>query len=220
MKKKLIIIGTGLFAEVVCSYFEELGNYEVLGFACHESHKTSNRIYGRTLLSIEKLHEFYKSSDVDVFVAIGYRKMNKARQRVYLEMKERGYHCANFVHPGVRISNSTTIGDNVFIFENNTIQPFTKIGNNTVIWSGNHVGHHSTIGNHCFISSHVVISGSCLIGDNVFIGVNATLHDGITIANECLIGAASLITKNTKSKEVYVTKGTKTFPKTSDQMGL
>jgi sugar O-acyltransferase (sialic acid O-acetyltransferase NeuD family) len=220
LKKKLIIVGTGAFAEVACSYFEELGNYEVLAFACDATHKTSNEIYGRNLFAIEKLYEFYKPSDVDVFVAIGYRKMNKIRQRIYLEMKERGYHCATFVHPGVRIWSSTTIGDNVFIIEDNTIQPFTKIGNNTVIWSGNHVGHHSTIGNHCFISSHVVISGSCLIGDNVFIGVNATLHDGIAIANECLIGAASLITKNTKSKEVYVTKGTKAFLKTSDQIGL
>ena len=51
------------------------------------------------------------------------------------------------------------IGENCFIFEDNTIQPFVKIGDDVVLWSGNHIGHHAEIGDHCFISSHVVISG-------------------------------------------------------------
>lgn len=220
MKKKLIIIGTGLFAEVACSYFEELDGYEVVAFACHKAYKTNDAIYGRPLITIENIAEHHKPNAVDVFVAIGYGKMNKMRQQVYEEMKKLGYRCATFIHPGVRIWSSTTIGDNVFIFEDNTIQPFTKIGKNTVLWSGNHLGHHSSIGDHCFISSHVVISGSCLIGNNVFIGVNATLNDSITIADECLIGSGALITKSTAPKGVYVHQGAKAFPKTSDQIGF
>ena len=53
------------------------------------------------------------------------------------------------------------MGDNCFIFEDNTVQPFVTLGNNLVLWSGNHIGHHSTLRDHCFISSHVVISGFC-----------------------------------------------------------
>jgi sugar O-acyltransferase (sialic acid O-acetyltransferase NeuD family) len=220
MQKKLIIIGTGLFAEVARSYFEELDNYEVLAFACHEAYKTTDVVYGRPLIAIEALTQCYEPTAVDVFVAIGYGKMNRVRQKVYEEMKELGYRCATFIHPSVRIWSSTTIGENVFIFEDNTIQPFTKIGKNTVLWSGNHVGHHSSIGDNCFISSHVVISGSCSVGNNVFIGVNSTIHDNIIIADECLIGSGTLITKSTAPKEVYVIKGTKAFPKNSDQIGF
>ncbi len=218
MKKKLVIIGTGLFAEVACSYFEELANYEVLAFACHASYKTSDEVYGRQLLTIETLAQYYTHVDTEVFVAIGYGQMNKMRQRVYTEMKERGYRCATFVHPNVRIWSSTTVGDNVFIFEDNTIQPFTKIGNDTVLWSGNHFGHHGTIGNHCFITSHVVICGYCVIEDNVFIGVNATLRDGVKVAKETLIGAGTIILKDTKPKEVYAPERTKPFPKNTDQI--
>lgn len=218
MKKKLVIVGTGLFAEVACSYFDELANYEVVAFACHESYKTSDELCGRRLVSIENLAHHYVPAHVEVFVAIGYGQMNKMRQRVYEEIKQLGYRCATFVHPNVRIWNSSTIGDNVFIFEDNTIQPFTNIGNNTILWSGNHVGHHSTIGDHCFISSHVVISGSCTVGSNVFIGVNSTLHDKLRIGEECLIGAGAVISKNTEPKSVYVPHATKVFPKTSDQI--
>lgn len=220
MKKSLIIVGTGLFAEVVSSYFDELSDYKVVGFACHESFKNTDKIFGRNLFSIEKLSDFFSPKDVDVFVAIGYGQMNKNRQRVYQEMKERGYNCAKFIHPGIRIWDSSKIGDNVFIFEDNTIQPFTIIGNNTILWSGNHLGHHSVIGDHCFISSHVVISGSCKLGNNVFIGVNATLHDSISIGDECLIVAGAIISKSTEPRSVYAPQATKAFPKMSDQIGF
>ena len=220
MVKKLVIVGTGRFAEVACVYFEEFADYKVVAFACHEQYKAGDEIYGRPLFAIENLARDYSPADADVFVAIGYGQMNKMRQRVYEEMMERGYNCATFVHPDVKIWDSTTVGDNVFIFEDNTIQPFTKIGSDSVLWSGNHIGHHSIIGEHCFISSHVVVSGSCTVGSNVFIGVNSTLHDSLTIGDECLIGAGAIISKNTTSRGVYITQPTKVFPKASDKIGF
>jgi len=220
MPKKLVIVGTGLFPEVARCYFEELAGYDILAYACHKEYKNSDNIYGLPLHTIENLCNIHPPNEVEVFVAIGYKHMNKMRQKVYEEVKELGYKCATFVHPDVKIWNSTNLGDNVFIFEDNTIQPFTMIGNNTILWSGNHIGHHSTIGDHCFISSHVVISGSCKIGDNVFIGVNATLHDSLAIGDECLIGAGAVISRNTKPKEVYVPSVTKPIPKNSEEIGF
>lgn len=220
MKKNLIIIGTGLFAEVAKAYFEEYTDCHVVAFACHQKYRDSDTIYGRPLLAIEKIGMELPTKNHDVFVAIGYGKMNKMRQAVYKEIKRLGYYCRSFIHPGVKIWDSTTIGDNVFIFEDNTIQPFTTIGNNTIFWSGNHLGHHSIIGDHCFISSHVVISGSCIFGNNVFVGVNSTFHDSITIADESLIGAGAIISKSTQKKEVFVPYRTKPFNKNSDEIGF
>lgn len=220
MKKKLIIVGTGLFPEVARSYFNEFSNYEVIGFACHQQHKQGDTIYGLPLYAIEDLKDTYPPEQVTLFVGIGYKQMNKIRQRVYEELKSIGYGFATFVYPGVKIWCSTTLGENVFIFEDNTIQPFTTIGNNTILWSGNHFGHHGNIGSHCFITSHVVISGYCNIKDNVFIGVNATLRDGLTISSETLIGAGAIIMKSSKPKEVYLPESTKVFSKNSEQIGF
>ena len=88
------------------------------------------------------------------------------------------------------------IGENCFILEDNTIQPFTSVGNNTILWSGNHIGHHSKIGNNCFISSHVVISGNCIVGDNTFISVNSSIADRTNIGKSCFIGMGVNITKD------------------------
>ena len=66
-----------------------------------------------------------------------------------------------------------TVGENSFILEANTLQPFVNIGNDVVLWSGNHIGHHSIISDHVFFTSHVVLSGNCVVGSNCFLGVNS-----------------------------------------------
>ena len=220
MKKNLIIIGTGLFAEVAKCYFDELSDYQVVGFSCHHRYRYADEIYGLPLYSLEELEGFHLKNEISIFIAIGYKEMNKVRQRVFEEVKALGYSFASFVHPEVKIWSTTSLGDNVFIFENNTIQPFTKIGSNTVLWSGNHIGHHSKIGSHVFISSHVVISGSCIIGNNVFIGVNSTLHDNLTIADETLIGAGAIVSRSTRHLEVFAPTATKVFTKNSRAIGF
>jgi sugar O-acyltransferase (sialic acid O-acetyltransferase NeuD family) len=220
MKKKLIIVGTGLFPEVARCYFDELSDYEVIGFACHQQYKQADTIYGLPLFAVEDLQQTHPPEQITLFVGIGYKQMNKMRQRVYEELKALGYCFANFVYPDVKVWSNTTLGENVFIFEDNTIQPFTKIGNNTILWSGNHIGHHTNIGDHCFISSHVVISGSCKVGNNVFIGVNATLHDSLTISNETLVGAGAVVSKGTKEQQVLLPMSTKPFKKNSEEIGF
>ena len=220
MKKKLIIVGTGLFPEVARCYFDELSEYETIGYACHQKYKQSDNLYGLPLYAIEDLKDIYSPEQVTIFVGIGYRQINKVRQHVYEELKALGYSFATFIHPNIKIWRSTSIGENVFIFEDNTIQPYTKIGNNTTLWSGNHIGHHSHVGDHSFISSHVVISGSCKVGNNVFIGVNATLYDGLIISDETLVGAGAIISKNTKRKEVFVPTVTKALSKNSEEIGF
>ena len=218
--KKLVIVGTGLFAEVAGDYFNEFSDYQVVAYACHREYRNAEAIYGLPLVAVEDLPGLYPAAEVEVFVAIGYAKMNHVRRRVYEEMLAAGYRCATFVHPCVKVWSSNTLGDNVFIFEDNTLQPYVTIGSNTMLWSGNHIGHHSTIGHHNFISSHVVISGSCVIGDHVFIGVNATLRDSLKIADETLIGAGALLMKNTKPKEVYIEERTRAHKLNSEEIGF
>jgi len=220
MSKNLVIVGLGMFAEVALSYFKEYTQYKICAFSCHSKYKTQDSFCGIPVFPLEEILESHPKETYEVFVAIGYSKMNQIREQLYKEIKELGYTFANFIHPNVKIWDSTKIGENVFIFEDNTIQPFTKIGSNTILWSGNHIGHHSNIGENCFISSHVVISGSCNIGNNVFIGVNATLRDDIQIGNHVLIGAASIVMSNAKDKEVFVANSTKKFKKNSDQIKL
>ena len=219
--KKLVIVGTGLFAEVVCTYFRAERKYEVVAFSADASYvERSPQVMGLPVVDFAGVESKYPPAHCDVFIAIGFRDLNRIRARFFEQAKAKGYTCASYVHSSVVWWPESRLGENVFIFEDNTIQPFVTVGDDTIFWSGNHIGHHSTIGSHCFITSHVVISGSCSVGDYSFIGVNATVRDGISIGARNIIGPGSLILKNTREAQVFLPKGTEPRDLTSDKVKL
>jgi len=221
MTKKLVIVGTGLQAQVMHTYFKHSGQYEIVAFSADRSFvEQSGTLFGLPVVSIEDLASIYSPNTHEVFVAIGFRDLNSIRARFFSRVKEMGYKCASYIHPSVVQWPNNSIGENVFIFEDNTIQPFVAIGDDTTLWSGNHIGHHSRVGAHCFISSHVVVSGSCIVGDYSFLGVNATLRDGLRIGARNIIGPGSLILKDTEDDQVFLPKGTEPRGVTSDRVKL
>ena len=129
--------------------------------------------------------------------------MSRLRADIYNQIKAKGYELISYVSSkATRFNNE--IGDNCFILEDNTLQPFTNIGNNVVMWSGNHIGHHCTIKDHVFFTSHVVLSGHCTIEPFCFFGVNSTIRDGIQLAEGTLVGMSASVTKNTEEWGVYL----------------
>ena len=134
--------------------------------------------------------------------------MNHVRADKYDDAIRRGYTLISYVSSKATTFPGFTCGDNCFILEDNTIQPFVTIGNNVVMWSGNHIGHHTVIKDHVTITSHVVISGCCTIEPFCFFGVNATVRDETVVARETLVGMGAVIAKDTKEFEVYQAAGT------------
>jgi sugar O-acyltransferase (sialic acid O-acetyltransferase NeuD family) len=193
--RRLIIYGIGLIAELADFYFTTDTDYQVAAFTNAAEFVAQDEFRDKPLVAFEQLENIYSPADYDIFIAVGYNKTNQIRQARYQEAKQKGYTCATYISPRASYYG-TPVGDNCFILEDNTIQPFVTIGNNVTLWSGNHIGHHSTIRDHCFISSHVVVSGNCDIGENCFIGVNSTLRDNITLERFVVIGSGAIVMKN------------------------
>lgn len=217
---KVVIFGTGSVAQVVHFYLANDSEHEVVAFTANESQLTERELFGLPVVPFEELERSYPPGDFKMFVAVGYKRLNRVRAAIYAEAKSRGYELISYVNSRGTHWPGLDIGDNCFIFEDNTIQPFVKIGNNVILWSGNHIGHHSRIGDHCFITSHVVISGHVEVGPYCFIGVNAAVRDSTTIGESCLIGAGSLIMRPTKDREVYIPKRTYPDTRTSDEINI
>jgi acetyltransferase-like isoleucine patch superfamily enzyme len=130
------------------------------------------------------------------------QKANRIREDVYNAIKSKGYEMISYVSSKATLFENV-IGDNCFILENNTIQPFTSIGNNVILWSGNHIGHHSVIKDHIMFTSHVVLSGHCVVENYCTFGVNSTIRDGLTIAEGTFVAMAASIIKNTEPWSIY-----------------
>ncbi len=202
--KKIIVFGTGDIAQIANYYFNIDSPYEVVAFTVDGKYCNEKTFEGKPLIPFEEIENHYPPEEYAMFIALSYKDMNRLREKKFYEAKEKGYELVSYVSSKCTYLSQYEPGENCFIFEDNTIQPFVKIEDNVVIWSGNHIGHHSTIKAHNFISSHVVISGHCVIEPHCFLGVNATLAHGTRIAEGCLIGAGSIITKATEPWSVYV----------------
>lgn len=208
MKKKLIIFGAGDMAELAFEYFSIDSNYEVAAFTVDADYLPSEQFMGKPIVGFESVSTAFPPNEYSLFVALGYSSLNETRKAKYLAAKAMGYELASYVSSNATVLNGGCIGDNAFILEDNTIQPFVEIGCNVVLWSGNHIGHHTRIGDHCFFASHIVVSGRVDVGEACFIGVNATLRDHITVGEKCIIGAGALLLGNADAGGVYVGSAT------------
>ena len=218
--KKLVIFGKGDIAQIANYYFEIDSNYEVVAFTLNKDYITEEVYEGKPMIAFETLEINYTHDEVDVFVALSYAEMNHFRQRICSKVKEKGFKLASYISSRCSYLSQFPPGENAFIFEDNTIQPFVKIGDNVTLWCGNHIGHHSEIKSNNFISSHVVISGNCLIEENCFLGVNSTLGHGVTLARETLLGAGAVISKKTEEKSIYVPPRSLKLEKKSSEIKL
>lgn len=202
--KPVVIFGAGDIAQVAYFYLAHDSKYEVVAFTVDRDYLSNTEFCELPVVPFEDVENLYLPKDYDMLVALSYSKVNTIRSQKCEEAKKKGYHLISYVSSKATTWPGFNIGENCFILEDNTIQPFVKIGNNVTLWSGNHIGHHSEIGDNCFISSHVVISGGVKIGENCFIGVNATIRDHVSIAKNCVIGAGALILQDTQENGVYI----------------
>ena len=204
MKQPLVIFGTADTAQMAHFYFTKDTDYEVVAFTVDAAYLTEPAFCDRPVIPFEQIATQCGPDTHSLFVAVSYFKLNQVRAEKYRAAKALGYRIPSYVSTRATVLNDGRIGDNCFILEDNTIQPFVTIGNNVTLWSGNHIGHHSTIHDHCFIASHVVVSGGVEIGESCFIGVNVTLRDHVKIGARCVIGAGALILSDAEPEGVYL----------------
>jgi sugar O-acyltransferase (sialic acid O-acetyltransferase NeuD family) len=217
---RLVIFGAGDIARLAHYYFTRDSEHEVTAFAVDKQYRQADTFLDLPLVSFESAVESYPPGDYKMFVALSYAGMNQLRAEKYKQARDSGYELVSYVSSRCSFLTDHPVGDNCFILEDNTIQPFVKIGNNVTLWSGNHIGHDSIIDDHCFLASHIVVSGHVHVCSYCFIGVNATLRNSIKIAQKTLIGAGAVIMKDTVERGVYLPERAKLFSKSSSEIEL
>ncbi len=201
---KVIIFGIQDFAQLANFYFRHDSEHEVVGFCVNEQYIPDGKIFeGLPIVAFENVEQTYAPDEFSFFAPMSPRRMNRVRESVYTKIKDKGYKLVSYVSSKATVFPEVPIGDNCFILEDNTIQPYTSIGNNVVLWSGNHIGHHSTIQDHVSFTSHVVLSGHCVVEPYCFFGVNATIRDRLHIAEGSLIAMSASVTQDTEPWGVY-----------------
>ncbi|WP_266366583.1 acetyltransferase [Tellurirhabdus rosea] len=210
----VVIFGVLDTAELAHFYLTHDSEHTVVAFTVHEEYLKETEFRGLPVVAFEHVQEIYPPGEFQFFAPMTGRNMNRNREKVYQDAKAKGYSFVSYVSSKATLFGNE-IGENCFILEDNTIQPFTRIGNNVVLWSGNHIGHHGEIKDHVFFTSHVVMSGHCVIESYSFFGVNSTIRDYTPIAQGTLVGMAAAIYKPTEEWGVYIGNPAKKLPQPS-----
>ena len=195
-QNKLLIFGNGELAQLANFYFSKDSNYEVEAFVLDSDYINTDTYLDKPLVSFEEVQELYPSKDFEMFIAIGYSKLNENRKKKYIEAKEKGYILASYVSTKSTSWEGLSVGENTFIMEDNTIMPFCKIGNNVLVWVNSILAHHMIIEDHVTITSHCAIGGNVRIKEQAFIGLNASLRNNIIIGKGAIIGTAANVVKD------------------------
>lgn len=206
----VVIFGTRDFASLAHFYLRHDSPHRVVGFTVHREYlPETSQFESIPVVPFEELEATFPPDKASAFAPISHRRMNRVREGIYQELKSRGYSLISYVSSRATQFPGTPIGENCFILEDNTIQPFAAIGNNVVLWSGNHIGHHSVIRDHVFVTSHVVISGHCTVDPHCFLGVNATIKDQVSLAEGTLVGMGAVVSRNTEPWTIYKADATR-----------
>jgi len=207
---RVIIFGVRDFASLAHYYLRNDSEHEVVAFTAHREFMPAETTFeGLPVVPFEELHDRFPPGDCSAFAPLSHKGMNAARESVYGQFKSRGYPLINYISSHATVLNDNAIGDNCFILEDNTIQPFVTIGSNVVLWSGNHIGHHSHIKDHVFLTSHVVLSGHCVVEPYCFLGVNATIRDRVRLGEGTLVGMGAVVMRDTEPWSVYKAEGSR-----------
>ena len=216
--KKMVIFGTGSLACLAYIHFSNDNQYEVVAFTVNEKYLDNKKVFDLEVVPFEHIEQTHPPKSFSMFVAIGYKKANKARTHIYNDCKTKGYNLVNCLNMKADQTKYIKFGDNCLFMSNVIIQPFAELGNDIIIWDGSYVGYNSHIGDHTYIAASAVIAGNVNIGEYCFVGANATIKDGLTIAPECVIGAGAVILRDTERGRVYRGQSAEILPYSSSEL--
>src|SRR6185436_4680918 len=132
---KIIIFGTGDIAQLAGYYFAVDSEHEVYGYTVDKAFLNGAVSFeGKPLVAFEDIGQKFSPGEYKMFIALSYAQMNRLRAAKYAEAKQKGYELVSYISSRCSYLSQHQPGDNCFIFEDNTIQPFVTIGNNVTLW--------------------------------------------------------------------------------------
>ena len=200
---KVVVFGIRDFAQLALYYLTHDSPYEVAAFSVSQQYMVGKTQFeGLPLVAFENVEQRYPPDAYDFFVPMSPSNMNRDRAKVYLAAKQKGYKLISYVSSRSIILPGTEIGENCFIWENNTVQPFARIGNNVTVCSGNIIGHHAQIGDHVFLAN-TVLTGHTVVGPYCFFGVNSCVRECLNIAEGTYVAMNAAVASDTEPWSVY-----------------
>ena len=95
------------------------------------------------------------------------------------------------------------MGEGNVVMAGATINTSSEISNHCIFNTNCSIDHDNRIADFASIAPNGVTGGNVEVGEFSAIGIGATVKHNVSIGYNCIIGACSLVNKDTKSNSVY-----------------
>ena len=203
---KLVLAGNTATAEILLAYLQNDIRYEVVGATVDDKFVADATIDGVACVGLSQLCKTFSPESCRVLMAVGYSDLNRVRESLFVRLKEMGYTIETYVHPDARVYSKLPLGEGSIVLPGTVIEPHARVGANTLVWCNVTLAHHSIIEDNCWIASGTVVAGKATVSRNSFVGVNATVVNEVCVGSYNVIGASSLISRNTKPDSIHLAR--------------
>jgi len=188
VKKRVVILGAGGHAKVVCDVLC-LSGYRVIGFLDDDP-----LLGGSQLLGLPILGTTERVADLDVDAAIVGIGDNRLRQAFYERLRTQGVPLINAIHPSAVIARDVQLGSGLAVAANVVVNPGSRIGDNVILNTASSVDHDCLIEEHVHIAPGARLCGGVRVGRGTLIGVGACVIPYKTIGAEVVVGGGAVVT--------------------------
>lgn len=192
---KVLILGAGELGKQIRHFVSNCSEHQFVGFL--DDFGSAEDILGK----MSEIDTFKDQIDY-VAIGIGYFHL-EFKNRLFKQLKEKGFDLLTFVHPSCIVDATAKIGEGSILFPGVIVDQRSQIGQNTILNCGVIVSHDCNIGDHSFVAPGVVFSGRCTLGDMCFVGSGSVLKNDVSITENVTIGAGSLVLKSIEKNGKY-----------------
>jgi sugar O-acyltransferase (sialic acid O-acetyltransferase NeuD family) len=187
---KLVLLGTGMLAEVLAEQADDTAGLELVAFAENlDRGKVGGEIAGRPIVWVDDLP---KAADVRAVCAISTTQ----RERYVEQVRALGIRFGQLVSPRAHISRSVQLAEGVVIQPVAGLGPFCRLGRHVMINRHVQVGHHVRFGDYSTVQLGAIVAGASRIEPRAYIALGAKVMDRLTVGEGALVGAGALVTKD------------------------
>ena len=196
VREKIYIYGTGGLSRTTTDIIKSNNKFQIAGYIDDNNLKKNNEIK-----SVSSKYFLDKVKKANLIIAIGE---NIDRQRVFKKFNKKNYKFPNVISNFANISKNTKIGVGNIILSSCAINNGAKIENFCILNSQSLLEHDCIMNSFSQLSPSSVICGGCKIGEGAFIGANSTLIQNINTGDWSVVGASSLVLKDTEQKTLNI----------------
>ena len=190
-KRKLAILGAGVFAEEVADLASAGHDYEPVAFIEGiDADKCRRPLLGLPVVWIGDAGQL--ASSCQAVCAVGTPKRDTFIQQAV----EHGLAFATVVHPSASIFPTASIGVGTIVSAAVVIAAHARIAQHVIVNRGCLIGHHAAIGDFATICPGANIAGRAQIGDRCFVGMGAIVLDGVAVGSGAVVGAGAVVTRD------------------------